>query len=178
MNRRKMLGAAGAAVLTGGLVKEAKAQGRRKIGHVVGKGNNYEWASDPLWYRAQMLALTVMLFNGTSKPGAVGKAKGYFIDFKNNSTQGGLPSGHPMADVKKEIYETTWKYCNSLGWQAANDKLWGAASTMFDFANAGLALVTAQLRKQVKPFDAYTNPDECPCMYQADYDCPPVDPLL
>jgi hypothetical protein len=171
MKRRTVLGIA-AAALTGcsgekPLVVKSK---RVKIGHVPGGGNNYEWASKEYQYRAQMLALTVMLFNGTNEPGKPPKMRGYFIDFKNNSTQSGITApDHPLNDVKKEIYEKTWTYCNSLGWDKANEQLWNAATTMQGFANAGLSFLKA---------DEYTNPDECPCFYQPDYDCPPVDPLL
>ena len=98
------------------------------------------------------------------------KARGYFIDFKSNSTQAGiLPADNPLKDVKKAIYEQTWAYCATLGWDNANKQLWAAAKIMKDFANAGLAAVKT---------DTYTNPDECPCAYEQDYDCPPVDPLL
>jgi hypothetical protein len=111
-----------------------------------------------------------MLFNGTSKPQAPPKAEGYFIDFMKNRDQSGISGAdHPLKDVNAKIYTQTWDYCKQIGWQAANDQLWTAAEVMWTFSNKGLN----GLRDQ--PYD---NPDECPCEYRSDKDCPPVNPLL
>jgi hypothetical protein len=186
MKRRTMLGLA-ATALAGTRLCEQRASAeptpaprvRNKIGHVLHGGNNYEWTDDNARRGAQMLALTVMLFNGRVKSG---KEEGLFYDFKNHQDQTKLPPNHPMLDLDSDLYTRTWTYCDTTGgWSNVFKELRTAAKVMQKYANIGFGVTNV---KPVGPKRfAYTSPDKCPCGYgdptQPDPpDCPPVDPLL
>jgi hypothetical protein len=149
---------------------------------------NYDWGSSEAekqnMYRAQMLALTMLIINGT-KTGPIAadpaNGAGHFNLIRRWEKQSDLPGDHPMKDVEKQIYDQTRAFVLKNP-QSANDKLYAAATTLMEFANYGLdGLVHNKLAKLDKDGKAapYTNPDECPCENDPQYyDCPPVDPLL
>jgi hypothetical protein len=187
MKRRTMLGLAATALAgCGGEdkpptavaagVKCASKPGDRMC-HDVTIPNNYGWGeNNPAQYQAQMLALNMMIFQGTN-PKAT---KGFFFDFQKYAKHDDVPAAHPFYRVDARIYDDTRTYCDhELGWPVAREKLYAAAVTLNDFAEAGLARTPAMKRRPEGKF-AYTSPDECPCDTYDDANpfCATVDPLL
>ncbi len=171
MNRRTALGLA--ALVAAGSHAQSKKKAapgpkkRKPIKHDSSLANNYYWANTADQYRAQMLALNVLLLHHDIRQ-----------DFFKYSDPTILDPVHPFNSVDPRIYNNLWKYCNADK-TTAEMRFQAMAREMFAWANVGLNGVVG-LRYGKKLDAPYTNPDECPCTdYDVnDPDCPVVDPLL